>query len=88
MKKHEDEKYIALTPQWRPDTPEDELHTNVAPIFTSGARCAPRKFTDPETGKTKWHWVVISFEDDSFMEGEYVNPAEIADSREELIKEY
>ncbi|MDD9814638.1 MAG: hypothetical protein OXU31_01450 [Gammaproteobacteria bacterium] len=54
-------------------------------VFATGAFCAPFKWTDPETGEILWRWVVCSFEDDSFRNGENVNVQETADTRAGLI---
>ena len=59
----------------------------VGEIFTIGAFCEPCKWTDPDTGKVHWRWMVRGFEDDSYMGGDYVDPAAIADTREGLINE-
>lgn len=54
-------------------------------IFTTGAFCYPSKWTDPDTGKVLWRWVVSGFEEDSFRNGENVNVQETADTRAGLI---
>ena len=58
---------------------------SVGEIFTIGAFCEPCKWTHPDTGKVHWRWMVRGFEDDSYMDGDYVDPAAIADTREELL---
>ena len=57
----------------------------VGEIFTIGAFCEPCKWTDPDTGKVHWRWMVRGFEEDSYMDGDYVDPAEFSDTREGLI---
>ena len=59
----------------------------VGRIFTIGAFCEPCKWTDPDTGKVHWRWVVAGFENDSYMDGDYVDPAEFSDTCEGLINE-
>lgn len=56
-------------------------------IFTDGAFCEPLECVDPETGQKIWRWVVASFEDDSYMDGEYVEPVNAAKTRSELMNE-
>jgi len=48
-------------------------------IFTNGASLSPVKVGE------HWVWMVESFEDDSYLDGEVYNPKEWADTREELI---
>jgi hypothetical protein len=36
-------------------------------------------------GIEQWRWVAIGFEDDSFLDGEIVNPNEYAESIKDLI---
>jgi hypothetical protein len=55
-------------------------------IFTTGAFIQPMKVTDSE-GKKIWLWYVSEFTDDSFLNGEVINPKENAKSEEELIAE-
>jgi len=67
------------------DSPDDSDH--ISYVFITGARCAPSKWTDPETGKIQWCWVVCSIEDDSFsyINGKNVNVQETADTKAGLI---
>jgi len=53
-------------------------------IFTIGAFLEPLKIQG-FNGKDKWVWVVNSFEDESFKDGEVFNPLETAESLEELL---
>ena len=66
---------------------ETKTRPEVGQIYTVGAFCAPSKWVDPDTGKEQWCWVVTEFNDDSYMDGKYVNPAEKADVREKLMNE-
>lgn len=59
----------------------------VGQIFTTGAFCAPSKWVNPDTGKEQWCWVVSEFTDDSYMDGNYVTPAEKADTADKLMNE-
>ena len=56
-------------------------------IFTDGAHCEPFEWTDPTTGEKMWRWIVVSFEGDSYMGGEYVDPASHAKTRTRLMNE-
>jgi len=48
-------------------------------IFTTGA------YLEPVQIGGAWMWVVSSFEDDSFMDGEIFNPPHIAETRNLLL---
>ncbi len=52
-------------------------------IFTTGAFAVPVKVTI--NGVETWRWIVDSFEDDSFFDGEMCNPLEYAADRDELF---
>jgi hypothetical protein len=47
--------------------------------FTTGARIAPVLIDG------QWHWIVASFEDDTFVDGKCRNPNEYADTEEGLV---
>lgn len=49
--------------------------------FTTGAHIAPVQING------KWRWIVTEFEDDTFVDGELVNPDSVADTEDGLIKE-
>lgn len=49
-------------------------------IYTTGAYLEP-----VQTRDKKWRWVVVEFEGDSYMDGELVNPTEMADHKSEMI---
>lgn len=55
-------------------------------IYTTGAYLCPMKTIDVQ-GKECWVWAVSEFDDASFMDGEMVNPCEIADNMDGLITE-
>lgn len=40
-----------------------------------------------KTGQVQWRWVVVGFEDDSYMDGDYVDAIECANTREVLINQ-
>ncbi len=52
-------------------------------IFATGVFLQPVKCTID--GKEQWRWVAVGFEDDSFFDGEIVNPNEYAESVGDLI---
>ncbi len=37
--------------------------------------------------KVQWRWVVVGLEGDSYMNGDYVNAVEYANTREEFINQ-
>ncbi|MBU3925512.1 hypothetical protein KKB43_00450 [Patescibacteria group bacterium] len=39
-------------------------------------------------GRRQWRWVAVGFEDDSFLGGRAVNPAEYANKKEKLIEKF
>ena len=39
-------------------------------------------------GRKQWRWVAIGFEDESFLNGEAINPIEYADKQDGLIKKF
>lgn len=39
-------------------------------------------------GKKQWRWVAVGFEDDSFMDGEVINPVEYAKKQENLFDKF
>ena len=56
-------------------------------IFTTGAYLRPQKIVDT-MGIEKWMWVITEFTDDSFKDGEVFNPSEVADSHQELCRNF
>ncbi len=52
-------------------------------IFTTGAFLVPIKIKVDHA--EIWRWIVDSFEDDSFSEGEMCNPLEHADEEVQLV---
>lgn len=64
-----------------------QIFDNEPKIYTTGAFLQPAKITD-STGKEIWIWYVSEFTDDSFLNSEVYNPKEIANSKEELLKEF
>lgn len=57
--------------------------TDTDKIFATGVFLQPVKCTINE--KEQWRWVTVGFEDDSFYNGEAINPNEYGESVEELI---
>lgn len=55
-------------------------------IFATGVFLQP--VTCIINGKAQWRWVAVGFEDDSFLNGETINPNEYAESIEGLITEF
>lgn len=55
-------------------------------LFTTGAYIQPLRVTD-ETGNEKWFWVISEFADDTFMDGEILNPVESGTTKQELFVE-
>ena len=53
-------------------------------IFTTGAFLKPIKLT--EHGRDIWRWVVVSFEDDSYHDGELINPQTAATRADKLLE--
>lgn len=49
-------------------------------VYTNGAHIAPIKLEDG-----LWHWIVMEFEDDSYMDGHYVETNEVAETEDGLI---
>lgn len=52
-------------------------------IFATGVFLQPVRCTI--NGKEQWRWVAVSFEDDSFFDGEIVNPNEHAENIEDML---
>ncbi len=52
-------------------------------IFATGVFLQPVKCKINEI--EQWRWVAVGFEDDSFFDGEIINPNEYADDVEDLI---
>ena len=65
----------------------DKNHKFEYPIlFTTGAHIQPLRVFD-ETGNEWWFWVVSEFVDDSFLDGEILNPTEYGLTKNELFLE-
>lgn len=39
-------------------------------------------------GKEQWRWIAVGFEDDSFFDGEIINPLEYANKARDLIQKF
>ena len=55
-------------------------------LFTTGAYIQPLKVID-ETGNEKWFWVISEFVDDTFSDGQVLNPSESGLTKQELLFE-
>lgn len=62
---------------------DKQIISDTDKIFAIGVFLQPVKCTINE--KEQWRWVAVSFEDDSFLNGETVNPNEYAENVEGLI---
>jgi len=58
---------------------------NCPQLFTTGAFISPRKINID--GKVYWFWVVDGFEDNSFYDGDVLNPLEFSETKEGLFAE-
>ena len=52
-------------------------------IFATGVFLKPLKVAI--NGREQWRWIAVSFEDDSFFNGEYINPYTYAETKAGLI---
>ena len=52
-------------------------------IFSTGVFLKPEKVIINK--KEQWRWIAVGFEDDSFLNGNYINPYEYSDTFEGLI---
>ena len=55
-------------------------------LFTTGAYIQPLKVVD-NVGNEKWFWVISEFVDDSFLDGQPLNPSENGFTKQELLLE-
>lgn len=55
-------------------------------IFATGVFLQPVKCTINEI--EQWRWVAVGFEDDSFFDGEVINPIEYANNINELVADF
>ena len=55
-------------------------------IFATGVFLQP--VTCVINGKAQWRWVAVGFEDDSFLDGEIVDPVEYAENLDGLLTEF
>ena len=55
-------------------------------IFATGVFLQPVKCSI--NGIEQWRWVAVDFEDDSFFDGEIINPIEYADDIKRLISDF
>ncbi len=60
--------------------------TDTDKIFATGVFLQPVKCTI--NGREQWRWVAVDFEDDSFFDGEIINPIEYADDINRLISDF
>lgn len=52
-------------------------------IFSTGVFLKPEKCII--NGKEQWRWVAVGFEGDSYLNGEYINVYDYADTLEDLL---
>lgn len=52
-------------------------------IFATGVFLRPFKCTINKI--EQWRWIAVNFEDDSFFDGNYVDPAEYADTLKDML---
>lgn len=52
-------------------------------IFATGVFLQPVKCTINNT--EQWRWIAVGFEDDSFYDGEIINPNEYADNIGDMV---
>jgi hypothetical protein len=57
--------------------------TDTCKIFATGVFLQPVKCNI--NGREQWRWVAVSFEDDSYYDGEFVDPVEYADNLEDML---
>ncbi len=55
-------------------------------IFSTGVHLQSVEFVI--NGEKQWRWVATGFEDDSFLNGEVINPIEYADKQEDLVEKF
>jgi len=55
-------------------------------LFTTGAYIQPLKVVDTR-GNEKWFWVIKEFIDDTFLDGQVLNPSENGLTKPELLSE-
>ena len=55
-------------------------------IFSTGVHLASKECVI--NGKKQWRWVAVGFEDESFMNGEVVNPVEYAEKQKDLVEKF
>ena len=60
--------------------------TDTDKIFATGVFLQPVKCTI--NGMEQWRWIAVGFEDDSFLDGEIINPNEYADSIKKLTTDF
>jgi hypothetical protein len=56
---------------------------DICHIYTNGAYLTPVKTED-----NHWVWMVAEFVDDSFVDGQYIEPIEYADTLDDLLDYY
>ena len=63
-----------------------EYYTRVVEIYTTGAFCSPMKLYLPHLKKDEWIWRVNRFDSDSYMDGHYVDPADLCQNKRRIDK--
>ena len=59
-------------------------HNSKTVIFSTGAHLQAVECII--NGIKQWRWVAVGFEDDSFLNGEMINPIDYADKKSSLIE--
>ena len=55
-------------------------------IFSTGVHLQAIKCTID--GDEQWRWVAVGFEDESFFDGETINPVEYANESKDLVQKF
>lgn len=55
-------------------------------IFSTGVHLQSTECTI--NGKKQWRWVAVGFEDESFLNGEEINPIEYAQKQKGLVEKF
>lgn len=59
---------------------------NQMTIFSTGVHLQAVECSINE--RKQWRWVAVGFEDESFMNGEAINPIEYAEKQEGLVEKF
>jgi len=59
---------------------------NQTTIFSTGVHLTSEECII--NGKKQWRWVATGFEDESFMNGEAINPVEYAEKQKDMVEKF